>query len=138
MHAQPAGASRGQQQRYALISDIAARPDQHLVMLTATPHSGKQEEFQSLLGLLNGDFESMDVATASQAARRELARHFVQRKRADVEKWLEDTPFPTRIPGEIDYKLSKPYAKTLDAILDFARKLVTGDQDSSRRQRRLH
>ena len=107
-------------------------------MLTATPHSGKQEEFQSLLGLLNREFESMDVATASQAARRELARFFVQRKRADVEKWLEDTPFPTRIPGEIDYKLSKPYAKTLDAILDFARKLVTGDQESSRRQRRLH
>jgi superfamily II DNA or RNA helicase len=136
--ARPAGASRSQQQRYALVSDIAARADQHLIMLTATPHSGKQEEFQSLLGLLNPDFESMDVATASQATRRELARHFVQRKRADVEKWLEDTPFPTRIPGEIDYKLSRAYAKALDAILDFARKLVTGDQESSRRLRRLH
>ncbi|HQX52395.1 MAG TPA: C-terminal helicase domain-containing protein, partial [Planctomycetaceae bacterium] len=38
----------------------------------------------------------------------------------------------------IGYKLSRPYAKTLDAILDFARKLVSGDQESSRRQRRLH
>ena len=64
-------------------------------MLTATPHSGKPEEFQSLLGLLKPEFEPLDLPSSSQAQRRELARHFVQRKRADVEKWMdEDTPLP--------------------------------------------
>jgi superfamily II DNA or RNA helicase len=52
--ARPTGASAAQQQRYHLVSRIAAKPGQHLVMLTATPHSGKPEEFQSLLGLLSG------------------------------------------------------------------------------------
>lgn len=54
----PAGASAGQQQRYHLLSRIAAKPDQHLVMLTATPHSGKSEEFHSLLGLLESRVRS--------------------------------------------------------------------------------
>jgi superfamily II DNA or RNA helicase len=48
--ARPTGASTAQQQRYHLVSRIAAKPGQHLVMLTATPHSGKPEEFQSILG----------------------------------------------------------------------------------------
>ena len=135
--ARPQGATKGQQQRYALVSDIASKADQHLVMLTATPHSGKQEEFHSLLGLLKPEYETLDVATASQQERRDLARYFVQRKRADVERWMEDTPFPKRDPGEIDYKLSKKYAEFFDRILDFVRKLVT-DPTEGKRQKRLH
>ena len=51
--ARPVGASPKQQQRYYLVSDIAKKKNQHLILLTATPHSGKQQEFQSLLGLVN-------------------------------------------------------------------------------------
>ena len=135
--ARPQGATKGQQQRYSLVSDIAAKDDQNFIMLTATPHSGKPEEFHSLLGLLRPDFEQLDVATASQKERRDLARYFVQRKRADVEKWMEDTPFPKREPGEIDYKLSKNYGDFFDRILEFARKLVA-DTDEGKRQKRMH
>ena len=39
--ARPAGASNSQQQRYHLVSRIAAKPGQQLILLTATPHSGK-------------------------------------------------------------------------------------------------
>lgn len=51
--ARPQGAAASQQQRHSLIRDIAAKPCQHLIMLSATPHSGKPEEFGSLLGLLD-------------------------------------------------------------------------------------
>ncbi|MDS0862955.1 DEAD/DEAH box helicase, partial [Burkholderia pseudomultivorans] len=108
--ARPAGTSASQQQRYHLVSRIAAKPDQHVILLTATPHSGKSEEFQSLLGLLHPEFELIDLPSASRAERMELARHFVQRKRGDVEKWLgEDTPFPYRDAFELNYKLSARY-----------------------------
>ena len=50
--ARPTGASTSQQQRYHLISRIARKPNQQMILLTATPHSGKPEEFHSLLGLL--------------------------------------------------------------------------------------
>ena len=95
--ARPAGASKAQQQRHHLLRDLADKPEQHLIMLTATPHSGKPEEFHSLLGLLRSEFETLDLPASSQYERRRLARHFVQRKRADVERWMgEDTPFPDR------------------------------------------
>lgn len=135
--ARPTGASAAQQQRYHLVSKIAAKPKQHLVLLTATPHSGKPEEFQSLLGLLRPEYEAIDLPTSTQAERRELAQHFVQRKRADVEKWMdEDTPFPQREAFEWPYDLSRDYATFFDDILAFARKMVVPD-GSSRRTKRV-
>lgn len=123
--ARPVGASASQQQRYHLVSRIAAKPDQHLLLLTATPHSGKSEEFQSLLGLLKPEFEPVDLPSASQTQRRELAKHFVQRKRGDVEKWLgEDTPFPERDAFELNYTLSPRYLKLFEELIDFSRKLI--------------
>ncbi len=124
--ARPTGASAGQQQRHHLVSRIARKPGQHLVLLTATPHSGKPEEFQSLLGLLKPDFEPLDLPSSTQDQRRELAGYFVQRKRADVEKWMgEDTPFPKREAFEWPYDLSPElWQRSSMYILDFARKLV--------------
>ncbi|SPD73855.1 DNA/RNA helicase, superfamily II [uncultured Desulfobacterium sp.] len=123
--ARPTGAAAGQQQRYHLISRIAHKPGQQLILLTATPHSGKPDEFHSLLGLLRTEFERLDIPTSNQAQRRDLARYFVQRKRADVEKWMgEDTPFPKRDPFEWPYNLSKGYARFFEDVLEFARKLI--------------
>lgn len=80
--AKPAGAtSPTQQQRYHLLHEIAKKPKQHLLLLTATPHSGKDEEFQSLLGLLNKEFETYNFENIDQNKRRKIAQHFIQRKR---------------------------------------------------------
>lgn len=126
--ARPAGASASQQQRYHLVSRIAKKPQQQLILLTATPHSGKPEEFHSLLGLLKTEFESLDLPSSTQTQRRELARHFVQRKRGDVERWMgEDTPFPKRDAFEADYTLAMGYRVFFDQILDFAKQLITPD-----------
>ncbi|MCC5790147.1 MAG: DEAD/DEAH box helicase [Opitutales bacterium] len=137
--ARPQGASKGQQQRHALLRDIIdARPDkQHLVMLTATPHSGKPEEFTSLLGLIDNSFETIDIATAGQAERKRLAVHFVQRRRADVAKWMnQKTPFPERDSGEFDYNLGSEYATFFENIFSFARGLVSGKEHD--RRKRVH
>ena len=134
--ARPTGASTGQQQRYHLVSRIAAKPGQQLVMLTATPHSGKPEEFQSLLGLLKPEFKSLDLPNSSQIERRALAQHFIQRKRSDVEKWMgEDTPFPKRDTFEWSYDLSHDYNGLFIDLIDFARKMVLPDRSSNRRRR---
>ena len=134
----PAGASRAQQQRYHLLRDLADKPSQHLVLLTATPHSGKPEEFHSLLGLLKPEFETLDLPNSSQSERRTLSRHFVQRKRADVEKWMgQDTPFPDRDTIEWNYDLSPAYAEFFDDVVDFARKLVAPGE-SGQEKKRVH
>lgn len=134
--ARPSGASASQQQRYHLVSRIAQKPHQQLILLTATPHSGKPEEFHSLLGLLKPEFENIDLPASTQAQRRELARFFVQRKRANVEKWMgEETTFPTREAFEWPYDLSQGYAKFFEQILDFAKKLVAPDREQDGRKR---
>lgn len=124
----PAGASASQQQRYHLLNQIAAKEGQQLILLTATPHSGKPEEFQSLLGLLKPEFETIDVPESNQQQRKELARYFVQRKRADVEKWMgEETPFPKRDSVEWPYKLTPEYSRYFDRVIELARQLVVPD-----------
>lgn len=124
--AKPEGSgSSTQHQRYNLVNDIAQKENQHLVLLTATPHSGKPQQFQSLLGLLDNSFESIDLTEASQKDRKKLSQHFIQRKRVDVEHWMnEDTPFPNRDAGEFSYQLSNKYAKFYDDILEFAQGLT--------------
>ena len=137
--AKPAGAFRSQQQRYHLVRDLADRDERHLVLLTATPHSGKQEEFQSLLGLLHNKFETLDIPRASQKERQALAKHFVQRKRADVEKWMgENTPFPKRDSLEWSYGLSKSYKTIFNDILKFTRKYLASNKGNQPRKRVHH
>jgi superfamily II DNA or RNA helicase len=124
--ARPPGAQRSQQQRHHLVHRISQREGQHLLMLTATPHSGKEEAFQSLLGMLRPEFETMTVADADRNARRRLARHFVQRRRRDVEDWMEATDFPDRTSEEVEYPLSTDYKTLFDQVLEFARGYAGG------------
>lgn len=134
--AKPAGASKNQQQRYSLLYDIAKIENQNLILLTATPHSGKTEEFNSLLGLLQKDFVDLDLPKSDQNQRKRLAKHFVQRRRADVLKWMnEDTPFPTRDAGEFSYTLSTKYQEFFTKVLDFARGLVLDKTTNKNKQR---
>lgn len=124
--AKPAGAtSPSQQLRYQLLHEIAKKETQHLLLLTATPHSGKDEEFQSLLGLLNKEFETYNFENIDQNKRRKIARHFIQRKRENIRRWLrksgeEKTPFPDRDPAELKYDLSNDYETFYGEIVQFA------------------
>lgn len=134
--AKPAGANNSQQLRYHLLHDIAKKENQHLVFLTATPHSGKQAEFQSLLGLLKPEFEKIDVITSSEAERKEIAKHFIQRRRGDVLKWLdEETKFPERNSIDKDYEIGKAYADVFNDILAYAREIVAQNIGDGRKQR---
>lgn len=136
--AQPGGRSASQQQRHQLLQQIVQKNSQHLVLLTATPHSGIEESFLSVLGLLNPKFETWDINSLTQEQRIELASHFVQRRRADVKRWLgNETPFPERDPLEQPYKLSKEYKELFEQVYNFARGLVkTTTEEMSYAQRR--
>lgn len=135
--ARPKGAYDSQQQRYYLLKKIAEKPNQHLILLTATPHSGKQDEFQSLLGLLKPEFEALNLSDADEKARRAIAWHFVQRRRADIERWMgEENPFPKRVPAEIPYQLGTAYSKAYWDVFHFVQDMIKGiGQPVNRRQR---
>ncbi|MCC6837048.1 MAG: DEAD/DEAH box helicase [Bacteroidia bacterium] len=118
--------SSQKQQRYELLEQISRKENQHLVLLTATPHSGKDGEFQSLLGLLKSEFESFKLDNLTTSEKRNIAAYFIQRKRKSIEKWLEEeTPFPKRITEELPYSLSNEYMELYQKVLKFARGLNT-------------
>jgi hypothetical protein len=91
-------------------------------LLTATPHSGKQSQFQSLLGLLQPEFENANITKTDDAVRKEIAKHFVQRRRKNIIKWLnEDTIFPERSSVDLPYELTTEYSDAFNKVLKFAR-----------------
>ena len=126
----PSGQSASQQQRHQLVNEIATKQEQHLMLLSATPHSGIEESFLSILGLVKPEFATMNLEHLSEKERINLANHFIQRRRADVKQWLgSETPFPERLSTELSYKLTREYRELFNAVYDFARGLVKGVTD---------
>ena len=126
-------------QRHLLVSKLAQRPDRHLVLVTATPHSGKDESFRSLLGLLDADFKELpdDLAGEENRPHRDrLARHLVQRRRSDIQHYLRtDTSFPKRDDSETTYLLSPDYQTLFEDVLTYARQWVRQPSSDQREKR---
>jgi superfamily II DNA or RNA helicase len=117
---------RSAQQRYELLSRLASDRRRHLLLVTATPHSGKDESFRSLIGLLDPALAHADLTT--EAGRRHLASRFIQRRRADIRSYLnEDTAFPDdRFFRDEPYKLSPAYRELLDDAITYAGDRLAG------------
>ncbi|MFD8106045.1 helicase-related protein [Streptomyces microflavus] len=114
------------QQRYALLQRLAADPGRHLLLVTATPHSGKEEGFRNLIGLLDPALADVDLEQSK--GRDLLARHMVQRRRHDIRRFLDqETPFPReRQTKEAPYRLSPDYSELMRQVLEYARESVQG------------
>ncbi|HFQ93677.1 MAG TPA: helicase [Anaerolineae bacterium] len=132
--------ARSQQRRHELLLELAGKPDRHLALLSATPHSGVESSFLSILGLLKPEFRELNLSGMTAAERIELARHFVQRRRADVRRWMgADTPFPERdtAGAEQAYTFTRPYRAFYDDVYNFARELVASAETLSGTRQRM-
>ncbi len=131
-------ANKNQQQRHQLVSEIAANGSRHLVLLTATPHSGIETAFRSLLSLLKPQFGEWDTGALTEQQRRTLARHFVQRTRKDIETdWEGEHCFPRREPADETYRLSPAYRELFEKTYAFCAEMVRTGQSLQERQRRV-
>jgi superfamily II DNA or RNA helicase len=126
-------------QRHELLKGLAATADRHLILVTATPHSGNEDAFRSLLALLDPSFVNLPPDLSGpehEADRRRLAAHLVQRRRADITHFLDaDTPFPTREEKEETYALHPDYRALLQRAVRYARALVRDPEGGEVRQR---
>ena len=132
-----AATGQGRHQRYELLKGLTESPTRHLVMLTATPHSGDEAAFFRLLGLLDRDFAKLADASGPErdSLRDRLSRHFVQRRRPDIAEWKEGNLFPRRETKELTYKLTGAWEKFFDAVLDYCAAVVELAGGDERRQR---
>lgn len=123
----------GKQLRFDLLQRLAADEDRHLLLLTATPHSGDEVAFFNLLSLLNPGFAELQHRTSKgDPLREQLSRQFVQRRRKDIVEWQAQTQddekdghgFPRRMKTELTYRLSGAWGSFFDEVQAYCRELA--------------
>ncbi|MCK5805211.1 MAG: ATP-dependent helicase, partial [Lentisphaeria bacterium] len=134
-----AGETRGRHQRNELVRQLAEDENRHLILVTATPHSGKEEAFRSLLALLSDDLKDLPADLSGEhntSIRRRLAQQFVQRRRVDIEHFLDaETFFPRREEAEEHYTLTPEYKSLFERALAYAREIAQDESGGAHRQR---
>ena len=118
------GMHQGRQQRFELLKRLSESQERHLILLTATPHSGDEEAFNRLLSLLDPAFGM--GALEDEDSRIRLARHLVQRRRIDIagKEWGEARSFPRHETTEKTYTFEAAQKSFHDAVLDYCLHVV--------------
>lgn len=131
------GNGQGRHQRYELLRGLADAPDRHMVLLTATPHSGEDVAFYRLLGLLDRSFEGIQdtIGAERDRLRARLGNHFIQRRRPDIAEWQESGLFPKRETKELTYRLSGEWEAFFNAVLDYCAEIVVDGEGDAEKQR---
>ncbi len=98
-----------------LLSGLA----RHFLLLTATPHNGKEEDFQLFLALLDGDrFEGRFRDGVHQVDVSDLMRRVVKEKLVK----FDGTPlFPERFAHTVPYRLSDLEARLYKEVTEYVR-----------------
>ena len=104
--------------RYQL-GELLGEITRHLVLLTATPHNGKEEDFQLFLRLLDADrFEGKFRDGVHKVDVSDLVRHLVKEQLYT----FEGTPlFPERLAYTVNYQLSGLEETLYQEVTDYVR-----------------
>lgn len=104
--------------RYRL-GELLSTLTRHFLLMTATPHNGKEADFQLFMALLDGDrFEGgfrngVHVTDVSDLMRRMVKESLLK---------FDGTPlFPERIAYSVPYKLSDQEAELYKAVTEYVR-----------------
>ena len=104
--------------RYRL-AQLLSGLTRHLLLMTATPHNGKEEDFQLFLALLDGDrFEGRFRDGVHAADVSDLMRRMVKER---LLKFDGKPLFPERIAYTVPYALSDEEARLYAAVTDYVR-----------------
>lgn len=91
----------------------------HFLLMTATPHNGKEEDFQLFLALLDGDrFEGKFRDGVHQVEVSDLMRRMVKE---NLLKFDGRPLFPERIAYTVPYKLSDAEARLYKDVTEYVR-----------------
>ena len=104
--------------RYRL-GQLLSTLTRHFLLITATPHNGKEEDFQLFMALLDGDrFEGRFRDGVHVADVSDLMRRMVKEKLLK----FDGTPlFPERIAHTVPYKLSDAETHLYKIVTDYVR-----------------
>ncbi|HVB22826.1 MAG TPA: helicase-related protein [Ktedonobacteraceae bacterium] len=113
------GAKVDKTKRFRLIEDVIGPKVRHLLLMTATPHNGKDEDFQLFLSLLDSDrFYGKFRDGAHKVDVTDLMRRMVKEQLVK----FDGTPlFPERRAYTVNYKLSEMEAALYESVTNYVR-----------------
>lgn len=104
--------------RYQMAEEIG-KHTRNLLMMTATPHSGKEEQFQLFMALLDSDrFEGVAREGTRKADVSDLMRRLVKEELLTFEG---TRLFPERFAYTVQYELSQAETDLYAAVTDYVR-----------------
>jgi superfamily II DNA or RNA helicase len=102
-----------------LLGQLLSRISRHFLLMTATPHNGKNEDFHLFLALLDGDrFEGRFRDGEHTTDVSDLMRRLVKEQ---ILKFDGKPLFPERRAYTVGYKLSKAEEQLYKAVTDYVR-----------------
>ena len=113
----------GQKVRYTKryrLGQLLGRVTRHLLLMTATPHNGKEDDFQLFMALLDGDrFEGRFRPTVHRTDTSDLMRRMVKERLLK----FDGTPlFPVRRAYTVPYRLSEAEADLYERVTHYVRR----------------
>ncbi len=104
--------------RYEL-GELLGRVSEHLLLMTATPHAGKEEDFQLLLTLLDGDRFVGRHRKAHDAT--DVSGLMLRRIKEELLTFEGRRLFPERFAATVPYKLSDAEAELYEEVTAYVR-----------------
>ena len=103
-----------------MLGEILAKNTKHLLLLTATPHNGKEEDFQAFLALLDQDrFEG--VYREKSHGEKDYSGLMRRVVKEDMRKFNGEKLFPKRHAYTMKYNLSKSEQNLYDSVTNYVR-----------------
>lgn len=113
------GGERRETKRYKL-GKLLATVTRHFLLMTATPHNGKEEDFQLFLALLDGDRFAGGYRDPSYTCDpADLMRRLVKE---DLLKFDGTPLFPERRAHTVQYQLSPPEAELYRQVTNYVQR----------------
>lgn len=101
--------------RYRL-GELLGQQARHLLLMTATPHRGKEEDFELFMGLLDSDRFEGKTRDSTRADYSDMMRRMLKEELVD----FDGHPlFPERIASTVNYELSSPEAELYEAVTKY-------------------
>lgn len=102
-----------------ILGELLGGITRHLLLMTATPHNGKEEDFQLFMALLDGDrFEGKFRDGVHVTDTSDMMRRLIKEQ---LYKFDGTRLFPERLAYTVPYKLSDPEAQLYAEVTNYVR-----------------
>lgn len=110
--------------RYETAFDLSKQCE-HILLLTATPHRGREDTFKRLMQLLDEDiFATPELTTerVRETTDEDVNKFFIRRLKEDMKDWDGNPLYMKRSTKTVSYQLTNEEKQLYDAVTNYLKK----------------